>query len=200
MFISSDSIGMASGVMTASNSSSALRSSSNQQQQQQQPLQSHTNRSSYKGECRRLMSRANMETVAERAAHFEDIDPDRYQRMKTKLEELDLQYEEEFRKRYPNNQPPPLGFFLNQMSNPSNINMLNSLVDSIMMQPARSKPQSSSSAVQSSTSTEAGKKNNSNNNSSQNTFRPIFDEYSMIFEDNQLVGFTGKFGEAEKSI
>ena len=50
----------------------------------------HFNRASYKGECRRLMSRANMETVAERAARFEEIDIERYKRMKNKLDELEL--------------------------------------------------------------------------------------------------------------
>jgi hypothetical protein len=64
----------------------------------------HLNRASYKGECKRIMSRANMETVAERAARFEEIDPERYNRMKNKIYELDqhqqqqLQHEIELQK------------------------------------------------------------------------------------------------------
>ncbi len=58
----------------------------------------HFNRASYKGECKRLMSRTNIETVAERAARFEDIDFERYNRLKAKYGELDLdqQYENDF--------------------------------------------------------------------------------------------------------
>lgn len=57
----------------------------------------HFNRASYKGECKRLMSRNNVETVAERAARFEDIDFERYNRLKAKYGELDLsQYENDF--------------------------------------------------------------------------------------------------------
>ena len=57
----------------------------------------HLNRASYKGECKRLMSRGNMETVAERAARFEEIDLERYNRLKAKYGELDLsqQYQHE---------------------------------------------------------------------------------------------------------
>lgn len=55
----------------------------------------HANRSSYRGECKRLMSRANLETVAERAAHFEDVDPERYEKLKSKFAELDASKQEE---------------------------------------------------------------------------------------------------------
>lgn len=55
----------------------------------------HAKRSSYRGECKRLMSRANLETVAERAAHFEDIDPERYEKLKSKFAELDISKQEE---------------------------------------------------------------------------------------------------------
>lgn len=58
----------------------------------------HFNRASYKGECKRLMSRTNMESVAERASRFEEIDFERYNRLKAKYGELDLsqQYETDF--------------------------------------------------------------------------------------------------------
>ena len=115
---------------------------------------SHMNRASYKGECRRLMSRTNMETVAERAAHFEDIDPDRYNRMKSKFDDLGIQYGEEYKKRFGNQPPPPLGYFVNQV-NSNNINMLNSFVDSIMMLPA-----SRSSSQQSQSNNGSGKSEN----------------------------------------
>ncbi|CAF0950301.1 unnamed protein product, partial [Brachionus calyciflorus] len=55
----------------------------------------HANRASYKGECKRLMSRAHLETVAERAAHFEDVDPERYEKLKSKFAELDLSKQDE---------------------------------------------------------------------------------------------------------
>ena len=44
------------------------------------------------------MSRTHIETVAERAARFEDIDFERYNRLKAKYGELDLsqQYENDF--------------------------------------------------------------------------------------------------------
>lgn len=61
------------------------------------PFFNHTNRSSYKGECKRLMSRANMETVAERASRFEDIDYERYNRMKSKFTELETYQEQELK-------------------------------------------------------------------------------------------------------
>lgn len=40
-------------------------------------------------ECRQIMSRANIETVAERAAHFEDVDFEKFNRLKSKLDEYD---------------------------------------------------------------------------------------------------------------
>jgi hypothetical protein len=181
---------------------------------------SHINRASYKGECRRLMSRTNMETVAERAAHFEDIDPDRYVRMKSKFEELEAQYEEDFKRRF-GNQPPPLGFFMNQV-NTNNINMLNSFVDSIMMLPAsRSSSQHSSgnngigmkneSNVATSANANANSANNyfnadnvSNSNASNsgsgklrqqlnsnNSFSPIYDDYLYMYDEN--LSYLGKF-------
>jgi hypothetical protein len=127
------------------------------------PMQpfSHMNRASYKGECRRLMSRTNMETVAERAAHFEEIDPERYMRMRSKFEELESQYEEDFKKRF-GNQPPPLGYFMNQV-NSNNINMLNSFVDSIMMLPT------SRSNSNGNHTTNSGINQNNNNNNDGNS-------------------------------
>ncbi len=55
----------------------------------------HFNRASYKGECKRLMANGHMETVAERAARFEEIDMNRYMRMKQKLYELELQQQQQ---------------------------------------------------------------------------------------------------------
>ncbi len=75
------------------------------QLQQQQHFQhrstssfNHFGRASYKGECKRLMSRTNVESVAERASRFEEIDFERYNRLKAKYGELDLgqQYGNEF--------------------------------------------------------------------------------------------------------
>lgn len=61
----------------------------------------HFNRASYKGECKRMMAKGTMETVAERAARFEDIDIERYNRMKSKLYELELQAQQkEFEQQY----------------------------------------------------------------------------------------------------
>lgn len=93
--------------MTAASPSATAYANSltNQQQQQQQHFQqrssssfNHFNRASYKGECKRLMSRTNMESVAERASRFEEIDFERYNRLKAKYGELDLgqQYENDF--------------------------------------------------------------------------------------------------------
>lgn len=46
-------------------------------------------------ECRQIMSRANIETVAERAAHFEDIDLEKFNRLKSKFDEYDLYYQDQ---------------------------------------------------------------------------------------------------------
>lgn len=40
-------------------------------------------------ECRQIMSRGNIETVAERAAHFEEIDLEKFNRLKSRLDEYD---------------------------------------------------------------------------------------------------------------
>lgn len=91
--------------MTAASSSATAYANPFANQQQQQHFQhrssssfNHFNRASYKGECKRLMSRTNMESVAERASRFEEIDFDRYNRLKAKYGALDLgqQYENDF--------------------------------------------------------------------------------------------------------
>jgi hypothetical protein len=46
----------------------------------------------YTDECKRIMQRTNLETVAERAALFEDIDLDRYNRLKMKYASLNQSY------------------------------------------------------------------------------------------------------------
>lgn len=55
----------------------------------------HLNRASYKGECKRLMSKAHMETVAERAAHFEEVDKEKFDRLRNKTYALDPNQTEE---------------------------------------------------------------------------------------------------------
>lgn len=67
------------------NSQPDQNSKSNQQQQQQQQLL----KKKKDDECRQIMSRANIETVAERAAHFEEIDFEKYNRLKNRLDEYD---------------------------------------------------------------------------------------------------------------
>ena len=86
------------------------------------------NRASYKGECKRLMSRAHIETVAERAAHFEEIDPERYNRLKSKFYELDQSQQQELLQMHSNMQYP------NGAPN-SNLILLNNFVESLMMSP-----------------------------------------------------------------
>lgn len=86
----------------------------NQENQQQQPQQqrstsssshfNHFNRASYKGECKRMMAKSYMETVAERAARFEDIDIERYNRMKNKILELEMQQQRDLELQYRLNQ------------------------------------------------------------------------------------------------
>ena len=50
-------------------------------------IQNNNNKNNplYSSECKRLMSRGYLESIAERAAHFEDIDPERYNRLKMKI-------------------------------------------------------------------------------------------------------------------
>jgi len=80
----------------------------NQQQQQRSTSSSshfnHFNRASYKGECKRMMAKSYMETVAERAARFEDIDIERYNRMKNKILELEMQQQRDLELQYRLNQ------------------------------------------------------------------------------------------------
>jgi hypothetical protein len=95
----------------------------------------HTNRASYKGECKRIMSRANMETVAERAAHFEDIDPERYNRIRSRLYELDQEQQQNEQQYSYLNQYYPFLFNNSNSSNSSNLNLLNNYVESLMMSP-----------------------------------------------------------------
>jgi len=87
------------------------------------------NRASYKGECKRLMSRAHIETVAERAAHFEEIDPERYNRLKSKFYELDQNQQQELLQMHINMQYP------NSNVPNSNLILLNNFVESLMMSP-----------------------------------------------------------------
>ena len=87
--IRASSLGVANDYQPPSSSAISVTNSSFQPRSVSSHF-NHFNRASYKGECRRLMSRANMETVAERAARFEEIDIERYKRMKNRLNELEL--------------------------------------------------------------------------------------------------------------
>jgi hypothetical protein len=74
-----------------------------------------------------------METVAERAAHFEDIDPERYNRIRSRLYELDQEQQQNEQQYIYLNQYYP---FLFNSSNSSNLNLLNNYVESLMMSPS----------------------------------------------------------------
>ncbi len=126
------------------------------------------NRASYKGECKRLMSRAHIETVAERAAHFEEVDPERYNRLKNKFYELDQNQQQELLQMH-NNMQYPAGTAPN-----SNLILLNHFVESLMMSPNylinNNSNTNSSNAAQnklSSKSFQASSKLDSNTNSNQ---------------------------------
>ena len=108
----------------------------------------HLNRASYKGECKRIMSRAHMETVAERASHFEEVDMERYNRLKSKFYELDVSQQQELQKQFLLNQYQfPFNHANtnnntnsssnnNNNNNSSNLNLLNNYVESLMMSPS----------------------------------------------------------------
>ncbi len=126
------------------------------------------NRASYKGECKRLMSRAHIETVAERAAHFEEVDPERYNRLKNKFYELDQNQQQELLQMH-NNMQYPAGTAPN-----SNLILLNHFVESLMMSPNylinNNNNTNNSNAAQnklSSKSFQASSKLDSNTNSNQ---------------------------------
>ena len=76
------------------------------------------------------MSRAHIETVAERAAHFEEVDPERYNRLKNKFYELDLNQQQELLQMHNMHYP------VNSNSGNSNLLLLNHFVESLMMSPS----------------------------------------------------------------
>jgi hypothetical protein len=148
-----------------------------QQQQEQKgsvPHQHFSRAASYKGthssaststnnECKRLMAKDYMESVAERAAHFEpDIDMERYNKLKAKFYELDLAQQQ-------------------QSYYTSNLYLLNSFVESLMSSPSLATKAKHASAPSTSTRRhqpqmqpvnnyyDPKKLNNTNSSSSSNT-------------------------------
>jgi hypothetical protein len=123
------------------------------------PHFNHFSRASYKGECKRLMSKDYMESVAERAAHFEDIDMERYQKLKNKFYELDLYEQQELQRmlqqqQLQQQQQQLFSFnnYSNQTQNQNSLSVLNNFVESLMNSPSLA------------TSSKSSKLNYNNNN------------------------------------
>jgi hypothetical protein len=161
----------------------------------------HFSRASYKGECKRLMAKDYMESVAERAAHFEDIDMERYQKLKSKFYELDLYEQQEFQRMLQQQQqlqqlhlqqqqqqqqqqqiqqqfPYNNNYSQNQINNNQNQNqnslsLLNNFVESLMNSPSLATAKSS--------------KQNYNNKSNNNVARIPSSSFFKSSSSNKLV-------------
>ena len=161
------------------------------------------NRASYKGECKRLMTRGNIETVAERAAHFEEVDPERYNRLKNKFYELDVSQQQELLQMH-NMQYPAFNNATNSNSTNSNLYLLNHFVESLMMTPPMASSNflannygknSSASLSKNAYQTTKSNLNEFNNNNQTNTNNSINANASFNMNASSKIDYLSKVAD-----